>query len=639
MTSIIRLPEDLSNQIAAGEVVERPASVVKELIENSVDAGATRVQIDVGAGGVSLIRVSDDGSGMDEADARLAVERHATSKIRRIDDLLALGTFGFRGEALPSIASVSRFTVRTRTRDADAGTEVTVEGGGPAVVGPCGMAPGTVIEIRDLFFNVPARRKFLKSVNAEAAAITATVESLALTAPQLTFVLTRDGRPVRQWLRSADRGERVAAVHDDEVLARIEGERGPLRIEAWLSPPEAARSGAAGLTLLVNHRVIRDRVLHRVIAHAYGSVLESGRYPIGVVYLDIDPRLVDVNVHPQKAEVRFADTRAVHDTVHSVLSRGLAGAFGLAGPRGAPMWAPAPAPAVPRTPPVAQPSQPASATPPTFSSAPMTARSDPFAAGDAEPSFSSAPMTARSDPFAAGGAAPSGQTRAEPDPWGLAPPPEPAAPSEHQELLPLGLPQQRTSSARYGGLRFLAQARNTFLICESATGLVIIDQHAAAERVNFARLRTSFQARRVASQRLLLPVTVRVDAAQAEFLEASQELVQSMGFELRVVGPAAAVVSAVPQIVSRAAPERLAMDLIDELTRAGGRDLSGAIDLVLATMACHGSVRAGDAMTAEQAVALLASLDEVDHGGHCPHGRPLLMEIGFQELERQVARR
>jgi len=618
VTSIIRLPEDLSNQIAAGEVVERPASVVKELIENSVDAGATRVQIDVGAGGVSLIRVSDDGCGMDEADARLAVERHATSKIRRIDDLLALGTFGFRGEALPSIASVSRFTVRTRTRDADAGTEVTVEGGGSAVVGPCGMAPGTVIEIRDLFFNVPARRKFLKSVSAEAAAITATVESLALTAPQLTFVLTRDGRPVRQWLRSADRGERVAAVHDDEVLARIEGERGPLRIEAWLSPPEAARSGAAGLTLLVNHRVIRDRVLHRVIAHAYGSVLESGRYPIGVVYLDIDPGLVDVNVHPQKAEVRFADTRAVHDTVHSVLSHGLAGAFGLAGSRGAPLRGPAPAPAVPWTPPVAPSSQPVAATPPTFSSAPVLARSAPFAAA---------------------GVATSSPTQPEPDPWGLAPEPEPAGPSAHQELLPLGLPQQKTSSARYGGLRFLAQARNTFLICESATGLVIIDQHAAAERVNFARLRASFLARRVASQRLLLPSTVRVDAAQAEFLEASQELVQSMGFELRVVGPAAAVVSAVPQIVSRAAPERLAMDLIDELTRAGGRDLSGAIDLVLATMACHGSVRAGDAMTGEQAVALLAALDEVDHGGHCPHGRPLLMEIGFQELERQVARR
>jgi len=480
------------------------------------------------------------------------------------------------------------------------------------------MAPGTVIEIRDLFFNVPARRKFLKSVSAEAAAITATVESLALTAPQLTFVLTRDGRPVRQWLRSADRGERVAAVHDDEVLARIEGERGPLRIEAWLSPPEAARSGAAGLTLLVNHRVIRDRVLHRVIAHAYGSVLESGRYPIGVVYLDIDPGLVDVNVHPQKAEVRFADTRAVHDTVHSVLSHGLAGAFGLAGSRGAPLRGPAPAPAVPWTPPVAPSSQPVAATPPTFSSAPVLARSAPFAAA---------------------GVATSSPTQPEPDPWGLAPEPEPAGPSAHQELLPLGLPQQKTSSARYGGLRFLAQARNTFLICESATGLVIIDQHAAAERVNFARLRASFLARRVASQRLLLPSTVRVDAAQAEFLEASQELVQSMGFELRVVGPAAAVVSAVPQIVSRAAPERLAMDLIDELTRAGGRDLSGAIDLVLATMACHGSVRAGDAMTGEQAVALLAALDEVDHGGHCPHGRPLLMEIGFQELERQVARR
>jgi len=608
--AIVRLPDDLSNQIAAGEVVERPASVVKELIENSIDAQATRVQVDVGGGGVSLIRVTDDGCGMDEADARLAIERHATSKIRKMDDLLALGTFGFRGEALPSIASVSRFSVRTRVRGTDAGTEVVIEGGGPAQIGPCGMAPGTVIEIRDLFFNVPARRKFLKSVNAEAAAITSAVEALSLTAPQLTFVLTRDGRPVRQWLRSNDRSERVAAVHDGEALSMVCGERGPLKLEAWLAPPEAARSGATGLTLLVNHRVIRDRVLNRVIAHAYGSVLESGRYPVGVVYLDIDPRLVDVNVHPQKAEVRFADTRAVHDTVHSVLSQGLASAFGLSPSRSQHAVRGAFAP-MPAWSPPARPAQDAW-TPPARGEEP-----------------NEAPSGARVER----GEAP------EPDPWGLAP--VPALPEQpHQAALPLGFAAGRDATpARYGGLRFLAQSRNTFLICESATGLAIIDQHAAAERVNFARFRAAFHAHKVASQRLLLPVTVRIDAAQAEFLEGAQELIASMGFELRAVGPSAASVSAVPQIVSRAAPERLAMDLLDELTRVGGRDLSGAIDLALATMACHASVRAGDPMTAEQVEALLRSLDEVDHGGHCPHGRPLVMEISFSELERQVARR
>lgn len=609
MPRIERLPDDLTNQIAAGEVVERPASVVKELIENSVDAQATRVQVDVGGGGVSLIRVTDDGCGMDEADARLAVERHATSKIRKMDDLLALGTFGFRGEALPSIASVSRFSVRTRVRGADAGTEVLIEGGAPAVVGPCGMAPGTVIEIRDLFFNVPARRKFLKSINAEAAAITSAVEALSLTAPQLTFVLTRDGRPVRQWLRCNDRGERVAAVHDGEELSQLCGERGPLRIEAWLAPPEAARSGATGLTILVNHRVIRDRVLNRVIAHAYGSVLESGRYPVGVVYLDIDPRLVDVNVHPQKAEVRFADTRAVHDSVHGVLSQGLASAFGLNASR-------------PREPMHGAFAPPAPWTPP--SRGPQGGWAAVSGGGGAGEERKPAPVDRVEAP--------------EADPWGLAPEPVKQEPSQ-QVVLPLGFAPGRETSSRYGHLRFLAQARNTFLICESATGLAIIDQHAAAERVNFARFRAAFQARKVASQRLLLPVTLRIDAAQAEFLEGSQELIASMGFELRVVGPAAASVSAVPQIVSRASPERLAMDLLDELTRVGGRDLSGAIDLALATMACHASVRAGDPMTSEQVEALLRSLDEVDHGGHCPHGRPLVMEMSFNELERQVARR
>ncbi|MBI5538155.1 MAG: DNA mismatch repair endonuclease MutL [Deltaproteobacteria bacterium] len=609
MASILRLPDDLSNQIAAGEVVERPASVVKELIENSIDAGATRIQIDVGAGGVGLIRVSDDGSGMDEQDARLAVERHATSKITKMDDLLALGTFGFRGEALPSIASVSRFALRTRRPDRDAGVEVLIDGGAEATIAPCGQAPGTIIEVRDLFFNVPARRKFLKSLATESGAITACIDALALAAPGLTLVLTRDGRQVRQWLRAQGRKQRVKDLHPDGKLALIPGQRGPLVIEAYLGPPETARSGAAGLTLLVNNRVVRDRALHRVIAHAYGSVLESGRFPVGVVYLDIDPRLVDVNVHPQKAEVRFADGRAVQDTVHHVIGHGLAGAFGLGAPEPSPAWSP----------PVA----------------PIPVRIDSERGAGAP-----AMITARAlDELVA-------PVALEADPWGLAPA-IPAAPAMEQAALPLGAPRTpepmgaggRPGATRYSTLRYIAQVRGTFLICERETGIAIIDQHAAAERVNFARLRQAFHARAVASQRLLLPVTFRVDPDEAGFLEDSADLIASLGFEIRVIGPNTASVEAVPQIVSRAAPERLARDMIDELTRAGGRDMSGAIDLALATMACHGSVRAGDAMSPEEVRALFEALDAVDHSGHCPHGRPLVMEIGFSELERQVARR
>lgn len=598
MAAIIRLPDDLSNQIAAGEVVERPASAVKELVENSIDAGATRIQVDVGTGGVGLIRVSDDGCGMDEQDARLAVQRHATSKITQMQDLLALSTFGFRGEALPSIASVSRFVLRTRRRDRDDGVELSIEGGGEPVVAPCGVAVGTVIEVRELFYNVPARRKFLKSIAAESGAITAAIDALALAAPGLTFVLTRDGRPVRQWLRAQGRKQRVQDLHADEKLAPVVGQRGPLSVEAWLGPPESARSGATGLTLLVNNRVVRDRALYRVVAHGYGSVLDSGRFPVGVVYLDLDPRLVDVNVHPQKAEVRFADTRAVHDTVHHVLGHGLAHAFGLGGKE-----------------------------PPS----PSRAVQQPWGV-----------LTAAGPEGVAMAAAHEAAGGPQADPWGLAPdaaPPEPML----QASLPLAPARAPLAPdaprSVYGGLRFVAQVRGTFLICESETGIAIIDQHAAAERVNFARLRAALQSRAVASQRLLLPVTLRVEAEDIDFIDSSQALLESMGFELRVVGPNLASVLAVPQIVSRAAPERLARDLLDELTRAGGRDLSGAIDLALATMACHGSIRAGDSISAEEALALLEALDQVDHSGHCPHGRPLVTELGFHELERQVARR
>lgn len=611
MATIQRLPADLCNQIAAGEVVERPASVVKELVENSIDAGATRVQIDVGAGGIGVLRVTDDGSGMDETDLRLALERHATSKIARFDDLLTLRTFGFRGEALPSIASVSRLTLRSRQRGSDEGAEVICEGGGPLQVAACGMAPGTIVEVRDLFYNVPARRKFLKSASAESAAITSMVDALALTSHELTITLTRDGRTVKQWLRAPSRARRVMDARSDDRLAPIAAQRGPLRVEAFLGPPELARSGAVGLTLLVNGRVVRDRILARIIAQAYGSVLESGRYPVGVVYIDIDAELVDVNVHPQKAEVRFADGRAVQDAVYAVVSEGLAGAFGIAPPSRAFGPRPAPPPSI------------IGGAPAVPAALPLR----PF------------PTNRTTEP--------SRPDSCDPDPWGLAPPMPPPAPAV-QPALPLsvaGRPADPVATCAqpadlsYSALRFVAQLRNTYLICEGPDGIVILDQHAAAERVTFAKLRASYRDRAVASQRLLLPVTVSIDAIEAAFLEEHQDDVSALGMELRAIGPSTAMVTAVPQIVSRAAPDRLARDLLDEVRRAGGRGFSGQVDLVLATMACHGSVRAGDTMTADEVAALLDALDHVDHAGHCPHGRPLLMQIRFAELERQVGRR
>ncbi len=624
MSRIVRLPEDLSNQIAAGEVVERPASVIKELLENAIDAGASRIQVDVEAGGVGLLRVTDDGCGMDETDARACVERHATSKIHRFDDLLALETFGFRGEALPSIASVSRFALRTRERDASAGVEVIVDGGAPPDVRPCGLAPGTSVEVRDLFFNVPARRKFLKALSTEASAITQVVDSLAFAAPTLTFVLMRDGRKARQWLRSPSRKDRGLEAHPNEKLAFVGGKRGPLQLEAYLSPPEHARTGATGLVILVNNRVVRDRLLAKIVAHAYGSVLEQGRYPVGVLYLDIDSNLVDVNVHPQKAEVRFADSKAVHDAVYRLISDGLAGAFGLAPPmRAGSAFHRDPSGMPPALEPVRRPAE-------VVALAARESRQDTDGPASVPPP---------SVPDAA----------SEPDPWQLRPPVS-APPSMQQVSLALSpspspsedaaaQPATRDRPAGYASLRFLAQLRGTFLLCESSEGLVILDQHAAAERVTFARYRAAYQSRSVASQRLLTPLTFAIDPDYAALIEESADEIAATGLELRVVGPSTASVFAVPQIVSRASPERLARDLLDEVARTGERSFSGAVDLALATMACHGSLRAGEKVAPEEAQELLASLDHVDYAGHCPHGRPTIMRISYAELERQVGRR
>jgi DNA mismatch repair protein MutL len=314
-----QLPDRLANQIAAGEVVARPASVVKELIENAVDAGATTIVVEVEAGGVALVRVVDDGRGIHPEDVSLALERHATSKIDCVDDLRAIMTLGFRGEALPSIASVSRFRLRTRRAEDDAGTEAEVEGGGATRIGPCASAPGTSVEVAELFYNVPARRKFLRALATEAAHVSEVVKCAALANHEVQFELSRDGRLVRRWLSMPTVGERVSDVLNDVELMHFHGLRGPLRIEAFLSSPERARTGATGLYLFVNRRPVQDRAIARAVASAYGDALERGRFPVGALFIEMPAELVDVNVHPQKAEVRFAEARALTGSIHSVV--------------------------------------------------------------------------------------------------------------------------------------------------------------------------------------------------------------------------------------------------------------------------------------------------------------------------------
>jgi DNA mismatch repair protein MutL len=638
MPRIAVLPPDLASQIAAGEVVDRPSSVVKELLENSLDAGATRCDVEIEGGGITSIAVADDGAGMDPEDARLSIERHATSKLLRFADLERLSSYGFRGEALPSIASVSRMSVKSRARDAEAGVEIIVEGGAPAVVRPAGLPPGTRVDVDDLFFNVPARRKFLRSSGTESGHVTEIVESAALTRPEVTFTLTRDARRVREFLRAKDREERVRQVAGDEraprgaeaELAPCRGERGPLRLEAFLSRPEVARAGAGGLRLLVNDRPIRDRALLAAIAQAYGSVLERGRYPRGVVYLDLAPELVDVNVHPQKAEVRFADARTVGDAVYGILSRALSRVFSLPmsdrgahyrkpdAPERAAAWVRAGASGVPYA-------------------AGGTYQSDATSAGGVALDVVLADAAGAASLDADAGPGAGVATSTPHDERVLIAVRDSAAAPTRCAILEGGI--EPRPSVRWASLRFVAQLRQTYLLCEGQDGLYLLDQHAAAERVTFTRLRREYQSRAVPSQALLFPVTVEVTAAEAELVEERRSEIAEVGLDARARGPELVSIHAVPRLLQRASAERLLRDLLSEVSRSGGRGFSNAVDLVLATMACHGSVRAGDPLSGTEVAALLIALDEADFAGHCPHGRPVVTFTSWSELERKVGRR
>jgi DNA mismatch repair protein MutL len=612
------LPPELASQIAAGEVVERPSSAIKELIENALDAEALRVDVEIEGGGITRLAVADDGFGMSEADARLSVERHATSKLRSFADLTHVATFGFRGEALPTIASVSRFSLRTRQRGDDGGTSVQIEAGKLLLVEPVGMPSGTQIEVRDLFYNVPARRKFLRSTGTESGHVTEAVEQAALARPDITFTLTRDGRKVREYLRVTERAERVRQVCELDELAVCHGERGPLRVEAFLSRPEQARAGAGGLTILVNGRPVRDRAILVTIAQAYGSVLERGRYPRGVVYVDLAPELVDVNVHPQKAEVRFADPRATSDAVYQILSKALVSAFSLPPVSRAAWGRQAPRPAEPV----------------------MTAREEP---PPRSPASAALPLDAL---MIAAARAPSAQSARSHAPGTPAVPDAAAAAREALTEPPLIAVRDHASSPirprpelAWSSLRFIAQVRMTYLICEGDDGIYLLDQHAAAERVTFTRLRREYQARSVPSQALLFPLVIDVSAAELELVEERQSEIAEVGLDVRARGPGSLSIHAVPRLLSRASPERLLRDLLTEASRTGGRSFSDAVDLALSTMACHGSIRAGDALSANEAKALLVALDDADFAGHCPHGRPVVTMLSYAELERKVGRR
>lgn len=614
MARIRILDSALADQIAAGEVIERPASVVKELIENALDAGARNITVDVREGGSELIRISDDGCGMDRDDASLAVLRHATSKIRCQADLEAIATLGFRGEALPSIASVARFRLVTRTADVVEGTEVVTEAGAVARVSPIGCAKGTTVEVRDLFFNVPARRKFLKSKATESAQIGEVCLRTALLDPGLRLLLLRDGRRAAEYLPANDWAERGAHVVPDKRM-RIEDEYAGVRVRAVLGAPEDSRSGAVSLHLFVNGRPVRERNLARSVAYAYGSVLPPGRYPIGLVHIDVPPEEVDVNVHPQKAEVRFQRGREVHEAITRVLAKSL-GTSAWKGP---------------------------SVRSPAFWSErlPEGPRSEP------------APLESpRTAPTTDINAFMSSATR-EADPWGLVPSTPPQPPQKQAPLPYAAVASAPTiaahdreqpsiavlSPAPVSKYRALAQSKNLFIIAESERGLCVIDQHAADERVQYDRLRRQYESREVRTQRLLLPEQLELSEREVALVDTHAAEIERTGLEVSVLGARSVAVYAVPALLRRATPERLLRDLLDELARSGERGFGDALDMALATMACHGSIRAGDPLSLPECQALLDQMASIEEfGGHCPHGRPIVFEMPFDELARKVGR-
>jgi DNA mismatch repair protein MutL len=614
------LPPALADQIAAGEVVERPASVVKELVENALDAGARRIDIEIEGGGRRLIRVVDDGWGLPPDDARLALKRHATSKIAAADDLWGLATFGFRGEALPSIAAVSRLTLLSRPRDdqASPGFRLVVEAGVETEAREAGVPPGTQIEVRDLFFNTPARAKFLKSESTEDANIYEAVLRLGMAHPEVHLRLRSKGAVRLDLPPHRDLAERVRAAlarRGAGALHEARGEEGGHRVRAFLADPDAATTTARSTYLFVNARgererpggrAVRDRALLHAVAQAYGPLVDKGRYPLAALFLEVPGVELDVNVHPQKLEVRFARPQEVYGAVRHVLAAALARA----------PWLESAAAAASRGQPLR-----------TFTLPP--ARGERTSAGGAG-AWSAVTSAQAALPLRARDAARDVARDL------------PATASRASDGVGVDGPAP-THAPFFSGLAYIGQLHRTYLVCESQgelPELILIDQHAAHERVAYGRLVAAHGRREVRRQRLLFPLPIEVDEASAAVVEgAGQATLDALGFEVERAGPRAVRVRAVPEMLKDADPKPLLRDVLGQLAEGTPTDetLEG-IDHVLATMACHSVVRAGDVLGRSEAVGLLAQLDGVDLRSHCPHGRPVILRLPLGEIERRFGR-
>ena len=591
---IQQLPDTLVNQIAAGEVVERPASVVKELVENALDAGATRVDIDLEEGGIRLIRVRDDGGGIPADELALAISRHATSKIASLDDLEEVATLGFRGEALPSIASVSRFALSSRTAAQEHGVRLEVDGGRIAPSQPQPHPAGTTVEVRDLFYNVPARRKFLRAERTELGHIEEWLRSLALARPNVELRISHNGRLSRHYKPVRDDGEhlgRVAQALGEEFTGQclqVEHAGAGLRLRGWVGLPTAARSSADQQYFYVNGRAVRDRTVAHAVRQAYADVLFHGRHPAFVLFLECDPRQVDVNVHPAKHEVRFREQRLVHDFIYRTLHEALKDTrAGLAGGQAAAGGALAPA---------------------GFPGAGAGAWGAPTQSGLGLPVREA--MSAYTALYGAPAASTSVATL-------------PAA--DDAEAPPLGYA--------------IAQLHGIFVLAENPQGLVLVDMHAAHERITYERLKSARDGEGIRSQPLLVPMSLAVSEREADLAEQHADTLAGLGFELRRAGPQSLSVRSVPTLLADLDPRALVLGALSDLREHGQtRRLEEARNELLSTLACHTSVRANRRLSLPEMNALLRDMEATERSGQCNHGRPTWVQLSKSELDRLFLR-
>jgi DNA mismatch repair protein MutL len=587
------LPEQLVHQIAAGEVVERPASVIKELVENSLDAGATAIDIEVEQGGAELCRVRDDGAGIAAGELLLALARHATSKIGSIDDLESVRTLGFRGEALPSIASVSRMRMISRPHDAAAAAMVASVDGDLSGPVPHPHPPGTTVEVRDLFFNVPARRKFLRAERTELSQIERLVERLALSRFDVAFRLASARKVLADHPPARDeraRDARVAAMLGDDFIAnamKLDHESSGLRLQGWFCLPTYARSQADQQHFFLNGRPLRDKLVASAVRLAYRDVLFHGRHPAYVLYLEMDPARVDVNAHPQKLEVRFREPGLVHDFLFRTLERALA---------------------------ETRPTQAAAAAIPAARadwSLPGTAALDWTRARDDVPPAGAAGLVAATDLYAVLDQARAAAAAAVPDAGSAV---------EH----PLGYA--------------IAQLHGVYILAQAQGGLVLVDMHAAHERTTYERLKTALQAESLPAQPLLVPVVINVSLADAEAAETHAELFARLGLELGRSGPAQLLLRSTPALLSNLDPATLLKDMLADLREQGPAAANAAFDRALGTMACHQAVRANRRLTVPEMNALLREMEQTVRSDQCVHGRPTWSFVSMDDLDRLFLR-